>query len=73
VDAAGDVRVIAQQPHGVHRPGTGRHQSRRPHHAFRERTQDGRIDRVIHPEVVGVDDEQAGLCGVPEQFVNPKM
>jgi hypothetical protein len=35
--------------------------------------QDRRVDRVVDPEIVGVDDEQAGVRGIPEQFVGPKM
>jgi hypothetical protein len=38
-----------------------------------DRTDDRGVDRVIHPEVVSVDDEHPGIRSEPQRFAGPRL
>jgi hypothetical protein len=41
--------------HGVQSSGAGRHQGCGTKHALLERTKDGLINSMTHPEIIGID------------------
>jgi hypothetical protein len=50
-------------------PGTWHHQGGGTKLAFLERADDGLIDRMAQPEMVGVDDQKPGISRIPKQAV----
>jgi hypothetical protein len=50
-------------------PGTRDHHAAGPDDAFLERADDGLVDGMAHPEIVGVDKQQAGICGVSQEVI----
>ena len=57
VDAERNVRAFAQQPHRVRRRWARNHQAAGARNAGLDRLHHGSVDRVVHAEVVAVDDQ----------------
>jgi hypothetical protein len=59
VDAERDVRVLAKQPHRIRRRGARDDQAAGAGDSVLDRLHHGSVDRVVHAEVVTVDDQHA--------------
>jgi hypothetical protein len=57
VNTEGNFGVSCKEAHGVQRPGTGDHQAGGTNHTFLQRAKDGLIDRMAHPEIIGIDNQ----------------
>jgi hypothetical protein len=57
VNAEGNFGVIGEEMHGVQSPGARHHQGGRAKHSILKRTEDGRINRMTHPEIIGIDNQ----------------
>jgi hypothetical protein len=53
----------------MERPRARDHHAAGPDDAFLERTDDGLVDGMAHPEIVGVDQQQAGIGRVSQEAV----
>src|SRR5215211_6012795 len=53
----------------MERPGARDHHAAGADDAFLERADDGHVDGMAHPEIVGVDEQQAGTGGVSQKAV----
>ena len=61
VEAERDVRPFPQQHDRVCRARAGRHQTARCRDAVLDRIDDRRVHRLVHAEVVAVEDQYAGV------------
>jgi hypothetical protein len=52
-------------------PWARHHQAARTGDPFLDRPDDSDVDGVIHPEVVGVDDEHAGIGREAQEVAHP--
>jgi hypothetical protein len=71
MDPERDLRSLAQQPHRRERPWARHHQAARTGDPVLDRLDDRGVDRVVHPEVVGVDDEHASIGSEAQQLTGP--
>jgi len=69
MNAEGNVRMTCQEVHGMQRPGTRYHQGRGTEQSIGKGTEDRRVDRVAHPKIICVDDQEAGICWMSQQPV----
>jgi hypothetical protein len=61
--------VRFRRARGVERPGARDHHAAGADDAFLERADDGLVDGITHPEIVCVDEQQAGIGGVSQEAV----
>ncbi len=71
MDPERDLRMLAEQVHGVPRRRARHHQAARTGDPFHDRAQDRGVDRGVHPEVVAVHDEHAGIRRKAQQLARP--
>jgi hypothetical protein len=57
MNAKGNFGMVCEEMHGMQSPGAGDHQTCRTKHAFLERTEYSLINRMTHPEIIGVDNQ----------------
>lgn len=66
MDTERDVGTLPQQAHRVGGPWTGSHQARGGDHPLLEGAEYPVVDRVTHPEIVGVDDQESIVSRIAE-------
>jgi hypothetical protein len=69
VDTEANLGMIGEEMHGVQGPGTGHHHSCGTQHALLERTEDRLINRMTHPKIIGVDDQETGIRRISQETV----
>jgi hypothetical protein len=64
VNAEGDIGIVYEEAPGVYCPGARSHQARGTDQACLERPDYRCIDRMAHPKIIGVDEQQTSIVRV---------
>lgn len=65
MNTKGNFGMMGQEMQGVQGPGTGDHQGCGADYACLQCANNGRIDRMAHPEIVGVDNQETSINRIP--------
>src|SRR5215212_2438076 len=69
VDGEGNIGHLLQPCEGMERPRARDHHAAGADDASLKRADNGFVDGVAHPEIIGVDQQQAGIVGISQEAV----
>jgi hypothetical protein len=69
VNTKWNIGMALEEMHTVYRPWARYHQARGVDYTLIQRSYDGFVDRVAHPKIISVDDQESLIIRIPKHMV----